>query len=118
MKQQLTKGISQPDDECAPFADFSSCSEWQLTSTSYSRFNNAPEVPDMAECSKAAVEGGESQGAPSKCASQAKALTDYPAQAVYRGFVPCLLRAFPTNASALFVWETSMRLMGAEQLSQ
>ncbi|SCZ89002.1 BZ3500_MvSof-1268-A1-R1_Chr1-1g00886 [Microbotryum saponariae] len=39
-------------------------------------------------------------------------------RAVYRGFVPCLLRAFPTNASALFVWETSMRLMGAEQLKK
>ncbi|KAM0748561.1 mitochondrial carrier [Meredithblackwellia eburnea MCA 4105] len=39
-------------------------------------------------------------------------------RAVYRGFVPCLLRAFPTNASALFVWETTMRFMGAEQLAK
>ncbi|KAG0150970.1 hypothetical protein CROQUDRAFT_668293 [Cronartium quercuum f. sp. fusiforme G11] len=31
--------------------------------------------------------------------------------AFYRGFVPCALRAFPTNAAALFVWERTMRLM-------
>ncbi|GAA6061200.1 hypothetical protein JCM10212_001521 [Sporobolomyces blumeae] len=37
-------------------------------------------------------------------------------KAYYRGFLPCLLRAFPTNASALFVWETTMRLLGAETL--
>ncbi|GAA5842154.1 hypothetical protein JCM5353_002177 [Sporobolomyces roseus] len=37
-------------------------------------------------------------------------------KAYYRGFLPCILRAFPTNASALFVWETSMRLLGAEAL--
>ncbi|KAK4047197.1 hypothetical protein OIO90_006260 [Microbotryomycetes sp. JL221] len=34
----------------------------------------------------------------------------------YRGFLPALLRAFPTNASALLVWETTMRLLGAEQI--
>lgn len=60
-------------------------------------------------------------------------------KAVYRGFVPCILRAFPTvsrtagiitvmrsgltsfmlsvqNGGALFVWETSMRLMNAEKV--
>ncbi|GAA5897091.1 uncharacterized protein JCM6883_006575 [Sporobolomyces salmoneus] len=37
-------------------------------------------------------------------------------KAYYRGFLPCILRAFPTNASALFVWETTMRLLGAEEL--
>ncbi|GAA5885189.1 hypothetical protein JCM16303_005892 [Sporobolomyces ruberrimus] len=37
-------------------------------------------------------------------------------KAYYRGFLPCILRAFPTNASALFVWETTMRLLGAESL--
>ncbi|GAA6014295.1 hypothetical protein JCM11491_005029 [Sporobolomyces phaffii] len=37
-------------------------------------------------------------------------------KAYYRGFLPCILRAFPTNASALFVWETTMRLLGAEAL--
>ncbi|KAM0790900.1 hypothetical protein ACM66B_004738 [Microbotryomycetes sp. NB124-2] len=34
----------------------------------------------------------------------------------YRGFLPALLRAFPTNASALLVWETTMKLLGAEQI--
>ncbi|GAA5916375.1 hypothetical protein JCM8208_003415 [Rhodotorula glutinis] len=37
-------------------------------------------------------------------------------KAFYRGFVPGILRAFPTNASALFVWEGVMRLMGAEKI--
>ncbi|KAK9900428.1 mitochondrial carrier [Cystobasidium minutum MCA 4210] len=37
-------------------------------------------------------------------------------KAVYRGFLPCILRAFPTNGGALFVWETSMRLMNAEKV--
>lgn len=27
----------------------------------------------------------------------------------YRGFVPVVLRAFPTNAAALAVWEATMR---------
>ncbi len=35
---------------------------------------------------------------------------------VYTGFAPCLLRAFPTNAAALFAFETAMRLMGAERV--
>ncbi|GAA5924120.1 hypothetical protein JCM1841_004579 [Sporobolomyces salmonicolor] len=39
-------------------------------------------------------------------------------KALYRGFVPCLLRAFPTNASALFVWETTMRVLGAEKIGK
>ena len=29
----------------------------------------------------------------------------------YRGFVPCVLRAFPANAAALFMFEQSMRGM-------
>ncbi|KAL7410244.1 mitochondrial carrier domain-containing protein [Mrakia frigida] len=33
----------------------------------------------------------------------------------YRGFVPVVLRAFPTNASALFVYEGVMRYSGAEK---
>lgn len=37
-------------------------------------------------------------------------------RAFYRGFVPCLMRAFPTNASALLVWELTMSWLGAEQL--
>ncbi|EST08349.1 Mitochondrial substrate/solute carrier [Kalmanozyma brasiliensis GHG001] len=35
---------------------------------------------------------------------------------VYTGFLPCLLRAFPTNAAALFAFETAMRFMGAEKV--
>ena len=35
---------------------------------------------------------------------------------VYTGFLPCLLRAFPTNAAALFAFETAMRFMGAERV--
>lgn len=38
-------------------------------------------------------------------------------RAVYRGFVPGFLRAFPTNASALLVWETTMKVLGAEKLA-
>jgi hypothetical protein len=34
----------------------------------------------------------------------------------YGGFAPCLLRAFPVNASALFVYEGLMRVMGAEKV--
>ena len=29
----------------------------------------------------------------------------------YRGFVPCVLRAFPTNAAALFIFEQTMRIL-------
>ncbi|EAU93153.2 hypothetical protein CC1G_10521 [Coprinopsis cinerea okayama7 len=36
----------------------------------------------------------------------------------FRGLGPCLLRAFPVNASALFVYEGLMRLLGAEQTRQ
>lgn len=32
-----------------------------------------------------------------------------------RGLVPVVLRAFPVNASALFVYEGLMKLMGAEK---
>ncbi|GAA6057257.1 hypothetical protein JCM3770_003826 [Rhodotorula araucariae] len=39
-------------------------------------------------------------------------------KAFYRGFIPGILRAFPTNASALLVWESVMRLMGAEQIQK
>lgn len=35
---------------------------------------------------------------------------------VYTGFLPCLLRAFPTNAAALFAFETAMHLMRAEKI--
>ncbi|KAJ2733042.1 hypothetical protein IW152_003365 [Coemansia sp. BCRC 34962] len=31
-----------------------------------------------------------------------------------RGFVPTFIRAFPTNASAIFVWESTMRLIKSE----
>lgn len=34
----------------------------------------------------------------------------------YTGFLPCLLRAFPTNAAALFAFETAMRFMDAEKI--
>ena len=33
-----------------------------------------------------------------------------------RGLVPVVLRAFPVNASALFVYEGLMKLMGAEEV--
>ncbi|KAF4623052.1 hypothetical protein D9613_001731 [Agrocybe pediades] len=33
----------------------------------------------------------------------------------FRGLTPCFLRAFPVNASALFVYEGTMRILGAEQ---
>ncbi|PPQ92717.1 hypothetical protein CVT25_014023 [Psilocybe cyanescens] len=33
-----------------------------------------------------------------------------------RGLGPCYLRAFPVNASALFVYEGTMRILGAEQV--
>ena len=29
----------------------------------------------------------------------------------YRGFVPCVLRAFPANAAALFMFEQTMRIL-------
>ncbi|KAK0553406.1 hypothetical protein OC846_001319 [Tilletia horrida] len=32
----------------------------------------------------------------------------------YTGLVPCLLRAFPTNAAAILAFETTMRILGAE----
>ncbi|KAK0519798.1 hypothetical protein OC842_007320 [Tilletia horrida] len=32
----------------------------------------------------------------------------------YTGLAPCLLRAFPTNAAAILAFETTMRLLGAE----
>ncbi|GAA5882129.1 hypothetical protein JCM3774_005450 [Rhodotorula dairenensis] len=38
------------------------------------------------------------------------------ARAFYHGFTPAILRAFPTNASALLVWESVMRFMGAEKV--
>ena len=34
-------------------------------------------------------------------------------RSLYRGFLPCILRSFPTNASAVFVFDTSMRAMTA-----
>jgi hypothetical protein len=35
----------------------------------------------------------------------------------YRGLGPCLLRAFPSNACAFFVYEGMMRNLGAEKVS-
>jgi solute carrier family 25 carnitine/acylcarnitine transporter 20/29 len=29
----------------------------------------------------------------------------------YRGFVPCVLRAFPANAAALFMFERTMKII-------
>lgn len=37
-------------------------------------------------------------------------------KSVYRGFLVSQLRATPTNAAALLVWETTMKLLGAERL--
>jgi solute carrier family 25 (mitochondrial carnitine/acylcarnitine transporter), member 20/29 len=37
---------------------------------------------------------------------------------VYTGFLPCLLRAFPTNAAAIFAFETTMKLLAAENVSR
>ena len=34
----------------------------------------------------------------------------------YRGLGPCLLRAFPSNACAFFVYEGMMRSLGAEKV--
>ncbi|UZJ54295.1 hypothetical protein CBS101457_003615 [Exobasidium rhododendri] len=34
----------------------------------------------------------------------------------YTGFLVCLLRAFPTNAGALFAFETTMHFLGAEKV--
>lgn len=34
----------------------------------------------------------------------------------FRGLGPCFLRAFPVNASAIFVYEGTMRILGAEQV--
>lgn len=34
----------------------------------------------------------------------------------YRGFLPSFLRAFPTNASAVFVFELVMKTLGPEHL--
>jgi len=34
----------------------------------------------------------------------------------FRGLTPTLLRAFPVNASAIFVYEWMMRVLGAEKV--
>ena len=34
----------------------------------------------------------------------------------YAGLTPCILRAFPVNASALFVYEGILRLLHAEKV--
>jgi len=34
----------------------------------------------------------------------------------FRGLGPCFLRAFPVNASAIFVYEGTMRILGAEKV--
>lgn len=38
------------------------------------------------------------------------------AKGFYRGIGPTFLRAFPANASAFFVYEATMRLLGAEKV--
>ncbi|PPQ70492.1 hypothetical protein CVT26_013999 [Gymnopilus dilepis] len=35
----------------------------------------------------------------------------------FRGLAPCFLRAFPVNASAIFVYEGTLRVLGAEKVS-
>lgn len=35
----------------------------------------------------------------------------------FRGLGPTFLRAFPVNASAIFVYESMLRIMGAEKVS-
>lgn len=35
----------------------------------------------------------------------------------FRGLAPCILRAFPVNACAFFVYEGLMRGLGAEQVT-
>ncbi|KAF9040536.1 mitochondrial carrier [Panaeolus papilionaceus] len=37
------------------------------------------------------------------------------ARGFFRGLGPCFLRAFPVNASAIFVYEGTLRIMGAEK---
>ena len=39
------------------------------------------------------------------------------ARGFLRGLAPVLLRAFPVNASALFVYEGTMRILGAEKVN-
>jgi solute carrier family 25 carnitine/acylcarnitine transporter 20/29 len=34
----------------------------------------------------------------------------------FRGLGPCFLRTFPVNASAIFVYEGTMRVLGAEKV--
>ena len=34
----------------------------------------------------------------------------------FRGLGPCFLRTFPVNASALFVYEETMKILGAEKV--
>ena len=34
----------------------------------------------------------------------------------FRGLGPCFLRAFPVNASAIFVYEGTLRVLGAEEV--
>ena len=34
----------------------------------------------------------------------------------FRGLGPCFLRAFPVNASAIFVYEGMLRILGAEKV--
>lgn len=38
------------------------------------------------------------------------------ARGFYRGLGPTFLRAFPANASAFFVYEATLRLLGAEKV--
>ncbi|KAF4124276.1 solute carrier family 25 (mitochondrial carnitine/acylcarnitine transporter), member 20/29 [Geosmithia morbida] len=56
--------------------------------------------------------GGLGDGTPRYPSWRAAAVSLYReggTRAYFRGFMPCFLRAFPTNASALLVWELVMR---------
>lgn len=44
--------------------------------------------------------------------SCARAVSREGVKGFYRGFIPCFLRSFPTNASAVLVFDTTMRFMG------
>ncbi|KAF8321647.1 mitochondrial carrier [Clavulina sp. PMI_390] len=41
----------------------------------------------------------------------------YGLRGFYRGFTPCIIRAFPVNSSAYFVYEALLRAMNAESVS-
>ncbi|EMD42151.1 hypothetical protein CERSUDRAFT_42234, partial [Gelatoporia subvermispora B] len=57
------------------------------------------------------------QSRPSFMATARSIYAAHGAPGFFRGLAPCILRAFPVNASALFVYEGLMRLLGAEKVS-